>query len=672
MKYFAMLFLSFMAFGLFAQMEKLVEIKSIFVTDTLFIVKEKGFVNFIKTGSGSDKSLYKPTDSYVFCYVGVIVKKVGEGQFTLDLDRIKLVDQNNNEHSVFGITATNFKEITYNTRTTYSGGKTASIDLAQAYQSNANYINLHQIIRPYNLGGNTLSFSGGISITGEEQGTITVSCAEHKNTLTFSKTPSVFTVVFIVPAGITNFELKFDRDAYFVKTAISTSGRNILEYNEKTRQVKGGSQLVFTNKGVKPVEVGDIFFENSVINNQTLKFNKITPTNAIPGAILKGNEKESFEVVEIFKNDSKTTVYPTNCFKLVTEEQIYGNMNSVLTTTREYGTDTIERKLTISKYQDYEVFKNFGNAFNDPQLKELSNKDFMVKSEGDRYVIASIENPLIVYDLLVVENQPKLSTLKQESKVKPEALVKDKNLNIIERWPHKKTKVLEIGYLAGLETIGENETLIADEEDDFLKSLGLIWQETQNGSVTSSKPIDTYAYSGGAFIGGIRFSYYLSNKLALGGSFRFYKYTQSLTIGKDVAQGDFIDLKFVGPNFNYSLYNRKRFGLTLKADLAMVTGNLQSVPALKILNDKNLFSGISGYTNLINNRNRTTTVSGFHFNAGVSANWFIARWFNIDAGLHLNYLQAEASQNIWSSSNKSFNTISVPIYFGLNFLINNK
>jgi hypothetical protein len=647
--------------------------KNVICNDSYLTVKDKGFVKGIAIASGSERKIYSTSANFSLCYVNVFVDIKGENTFKLDLDKVKLVDNLDVEYPVFGISASSFNEIKIDTRTEYSGGKTANIDFEVAYNSNISHINLHHIIGKYNLNGTTVTNNGSVIINLIERGTLSIFAGEKKNFIHLSKTPNDFTLAFIVPESSNLFELKINNQAYSIPLPINTSGRNILAYDERTNQAKGGSQLVITSNGVKPVESGDIFLENTFFQNQTLRFEKLLSTEATPGAYLISNEKESFEIVDIIKGVQKTTVFPSSNFRLITEEKFTGNSSSVLLLIREYGEDGIQRKFSVNKYVDYEVFKDLANGWSDQKTKDLSSKDFMVRAIDGRKVISSIENPSLAYDLELDETISKTSKPKQTITEKPGTQDKEPNIKSYDsRWPHKKAIAIEMGYLMGAELIGNNETLLTTNENDFLESLGLIWQETSNGVITTSKPIDTYLYSGGTWIGGFRISYYLNTKFAIGGSFKFYNYAQSLTIGDDIAEGELANFSIIGPNFNYHVYNKKRFGITLKSDISIVNGNIESIPALKIMNDKNVFSGIPGLPNLIENRNKTATINGFHFNAGISANYYIARWFNINAGFHVNFFQAEASEIIWSNTSRTFSNVSIPFYFGMNFLIKNK
>jgi hypothetical protein len=226
--------------------------KNVICNDSYLTVKDKGFVKGIAIASGSERKIYSTSANFSLCYVNVFVDIKGENTFKLDLDKVKLVDNLDVEYPVFGISASSFNEIKIDTRTEYSGGKTANIDFEVAYNSNISHINLHHIIGKYNLNGTTVTNNGSVIINLIERGTLSIFAGEKKNFIHLSKTPNDFTLAFIVPESSNLFELKINNQAYSIPLPINTNGRNILAYDERTNQAKGGSQLVITSNGVKP------------------------------------------------------------------------------------------------------------------------------------------------------------------------------------------------------------------------------------------------------------------------------------------------------------------------------------------------------------------------------------------------------------------------------------
>jgi len=461
-------------------------------SDTVLKIKDKGFVNGFTMGSGTLKKRYKPDEDFHICYLNVIIDKLDNRTLKLDLDKLKLIDENDAEFSVFGVTASNFKEITYNTRTEMSGGKSAAINISESFQPNLSYIHLYHIIGSYNAGSNTVKNYGSIAITGHNQSVYSVSAGDQNNFITFSKTPFEFGVAFIVPQSSNAYRLIIDKSAYSIAELLP----------QKTEEKK------YQKENANNVMVSD-------------------------------------------KNDSKT----------------------------------------------------------------YNTADF--------------------------------------------------------RWPHKKAIAIEMNYMVGANLIGGDVAEIVKNEDSFLKSLGLVWQETQNGQVVSTTPIDEYEYVEGVYIGGFRVSYFLSNTFSLGGNFRFYDYSQSLKIDKDEGDESLIRINFFGPSISYLVFSRNRFGISLKTDFSLVSGKFETIPALRKLNDENIFDDVAGLSSLINSRNKTTSLSGFQLNSGLSFHYFIARWFNIDAGLHLSYFSGEAKESLWSNTSKSFKSVTPGFYFGLNFLVKN-
>lgn len=238
-------------------------------------------------------------------------------------------------------------------------------------------------------------------------------------------------------------------------------------------------------------------------------------------------------------------------------------------------------------------------------------------------------------------------------------------------WPHKKTIGVDINYIVGSDLIGGNISGIIKSEDDFLTNLGLVWQETQNGQTTNT-PIDEYDYVEGVYFGGLRISYYLGNKFSAGLNFRFYNYSQKLSIDKDDGEGDLIKINFLGPSFSYIIFKKNRIGISIKSDISYAFGNIETIPALADLNEKDLFKDLTGYPALLESNNISTSISGVQANAGISIDYFIARWFYIDAGIHLSYFSCSTKEELWTSSSKDYNSTNLTFYMGLNILLWNR
>jgi len=310
------------------------------------------------------------------------------------------------------------------------------------------------------------------------------------------------------------------------------------------------------------------------------------------------------------------------------------------------------------------TFTKTPNEFRVAFIVPKSSIRFRLLTDGSAYSTAEGQLP---------KSLDKITTKENVSNIKVPDLDDSKILNTEDfRWPHKKAIGLDFNYIVGSNLIGDNAINIVKAEDNYLKSLGLVWQETQNGEIVSSTPIDKYDYEEGIYIGGLRVSYFLSNTFSLGANFRFYNYSQKLTVDKDEGDGTLININFIGPSFSYIFLKRNRIGISLKTDFAYAFGNLETIPALKILSDDDVFKDVEGLQSLIESNNNTTSISGIQANAGISLDYFIARWFYIDLGVHLNYTACNAKEELWVNTSKSFKSISPSLYIGLNMLLWNR
>ena len=98
----------------------------------------------------------------------------------------------------------------------------------------------------------------------------------------------------------------------------------------------------------------------------------------------------------------------------------------------------------------------------------------------------------------------------------------------------------------------------------------------------------------------------------------------------------------------------------------------ETAPALSDLYSKGVFDQLQNISSSINYTHKKTNLSGFQANAGLAVSYFIARWFNLDAGIQLHYFAASLDDYLWKTSQKSFNTFGPTFNFGVHFLIANK
>jgi hypothetical protein len=250
----------------------------------------------------------------------------------------------------------------------------------------------------------------------------------------------------------------------------------------------------------------------------------------------------------------------------------------------------------------------------------------------------------------------------------------DKN-RAVERWPHRGSVSLALTWQFSNNMTGVQKFINA--EDAFLKSLNLS-QITRNnsGQIISSTPITDYDYSPDIFMGGIKVEYFLGNSTSLGLHFYFCSYDQSLsvTIGstKNTGSGSIISTYVLGPSLTQYLYHINRFGLSLHGDLGFVFGEASSLPALDSLRKLGALNDVSGLPNLVQSKHIVANISGIQGNIALCANWFIVRWFSLDAGLSCYFFYAGLSKEIWPNTGTTISTIVPAFYLGTNFCLFNR
>ncbi len=389
--------------------------------------------------------------------------------------------------------------------------------------------------------------------------------------------------------------------------------------------------------------------------------------------------KMSFTVGNTEKIISNNQIYIENGNLLI--EEFNGNRSGVIKIDRKFNNNgLISRKLDFSNTAIGEEYGSLGtdNWFDFSKPPNVNNQTYVVDTLKKSKVLRLKESPNYYINeagqLLGLETKNTSVKIVEDSgnaDVYIENKTKQNQIPVNHRFPHKKAIAIEMNYMVGTNLIGGDVEEIVKNEDSFLQSLVLVWQETQNGQVVSSTPIDEYDYDEGVYIGGFRVCYFLSNTFALGGNFRFYNYAQSLKAGKNEGDGSLIRINYFGPSFSYLFFHKNRIGFSLKTDISLVSGKFETIPALLELNDENIFDDIAGLPSLIESRNKTTSITGFQLNSGLSFNYFVARWFNIDAGLHLSYFSGEVKDILWLNTSKSYKSFTPGFYFGMNFLLKN-
>lgn len=341
---------------------------------------------------------------------------------------------------------------------------------------------------------------------------------------------------------------------------------------------------------------------------------------------------------------------------------VFAQDNIVLKSGDEIKSKVLEINQTEIKY------KKFDNQ-NGPTYIIPKANVFLIKYEnGSKEIINEIGN----------QQNPKIS---EPTFNKPAQQNASTDLNSIntttnqyEYWPHKRTFLLELEYLFG-NNIDNSYKKIINSENNYLTNLGLKWvTKDATGNVLSTDDINKYTYSGAGMILGFRFLYYVSDKVAIGGRISNYSITQTLTVNSKDEQGTLISLSFFGPSINWHFYKNKRFGLLLKGDLSFVTGTEESLSALNLLATDDSFKDElpSGLAGDVKSAHNTTNFSGFQCNFGLSASYFISKWFNIDAGFQLNSLSGSFDKTLWVGSENSISSFSPVFCLSLNFLLRNK
>jgi hypothetical protein len=248
------------------------------------------------------------------------------------------------------------------------------------------------------------------------------------------------------------------------------------------------------------------------------------------------------------------------------------------------------------------------------------------------------------------------------------------NTNNYSYLPHKGAFLLGAEFLTGDRIDdGFKNTIIA--ENNYLESLGLTWNTMdESGKIISTDDINKYFYSGEDITVGIRLLYFTSDALAIGVRFGNYSYTQMLTIDKKDELGTMMEFNLIGPSINWYVYKKKRIGLLLKGDVSFVIGKEESIPALNLLISDSYFNGKlpDELAGIVKNKHNTTSFNGFQYNAGISVNYFITNWINIDAGFQINSFSGNFKEILWTGTEKTIKSVTPGINFSVNFLLMNK
>jgi hypothetical protein len=246
----------------------------------------------------------------------------------------------------------------------------------------------------------------------------------------------------------------------------------------------------------------------------------------------------------------------------------------------------------------------------------------------------------------------------------------------IERWPHKGCFNPEMAFQYGNDLAGVKKFIQA--ENNYLQSLHLMVQtKNASGSIISTQPINNYNYGDDFMVLGARALYFLGNNTGLGMHCFFINYSQELndtgsaTSGGSSGEGDIVDLYFFGPSITQFLYHKGRFGISLKCDAGVAIGKIASLPALDALRHTGALDGISGLNAQIQAKHAISNLTGMQANVAVSANWLIARWFSLDAGLSFYLFYANLSKQIWPNTPTSISSVTAAPYVGVNLYLFN-
>jgi hypothetical protein len=253
------------------------------------------------------------------------------------------------------------------------------------------------------------------------------------------------------------------------------------------------------------------------------------------------------------------------------------------------------------------------------------------------------------------------------------SLKKDKK-NPYSYYPHKGAILLGAEYLAG-DKIDKGFKKTIDTENSLLTGIGLTWNTLDDkGNIISTEHINNYSYSGNGLTVGLRLLYFATDNLAIGGRFGNYSYSQTLTIEKKDVTGNLMEFNYLGPSINWYAFKKNRFGILLKSDFSMVIGKQETIPALNMLISDSYFSDKLPETlaSSIKTAHLTSQFYGFQCNGGISAHYFFANWFNLDAGIQFYYFTGSFNKLMLVSQEKSINSISPVFNLSVNFLLRNK
>jgi HEAT repeat protein len=252
--------------------------------------------------------------------------------------------------------------------------------------------------------------------------------------------------------------------------------------------------------------------------------------------------------------------------------------------------------------------------------------------------------------------------------------------NGAEVWPHKGSLSLAITDQISNGMTGAQKFI--DAEDNFLKSLHLAQTvKDASGQIIFATPINNYNYSPDITLFGLKAEYFLNDRMSLGLHFYSCFYGQSLgiTIGDSnyTGSGNLISLYGLGPSVTRYLYLKHRFGISLHGDLGFAFGKTVSLAALDSLRKLGALDNVSGLSELVQSKNVEANISGIQGNIAFCVNWFIARWFSLDAGLSCYFFTASLNADLFMkeylpNTPTTIGTIMPALYIGIKFCLFNK
>jgi hypothetical protein len=238
-------------------------------------------------------------------------------------------------------------------------------------------------------------------------------------------------------------------------------------------------------------------------------------------------------------------------------------------------------------------------------------------------------------------------------------------------WPGKGTVAIEANALfdfADTKFLGKEINDITHAEDVFLKSMGLIvTTKSQTGEILSTTVIDKYDYPT-PLCGNIRALYFLNDYLALGIHVTMYQYEQKLSVEGTDYKGylaQFTSGSFCG---NLFLWHDDKMGIEAKADFGFLDGTIERATALSQLKGSDI-SLTPSLISLIDAAHKSVKFEGVEASVGTTFDYMFMPWMGVNAGLHLYYLNASLDSQVWNSSQRSFNSLTLTGSIGLNFFL---